>query len=115
MTDILDSIHKRLDAGATSFTKEDVVFLLTAVRLADLGQQIVSLARQLIVAERERDEAKSRASRQYEKLAEIRIMADKATGIDRSKNDERPSGAVGAVRVLVERYEALKADVLAEE
>lgn len=41
---------------------------------------------------------------QFHKLRVIREMADLATGIDRSNNDPRPSGALGAVQVLVDRY-----------
>lgn len=45
---------------------------------------------------------------QYADLQSIREIADRATGIDRSKDDPRPPGAVGAVKVLVERFNALK-------
>jgi hypothetical protein len=41
---------------------------------------------------------------QFHQLRVIREMADLATGIDRSKNDPRPSGALGAVQTLIERW-----------
>lgn len=45
---------------------------------------------------------------QYRMLSEIRELADQATGIDRSRNDKREPGALGAVKALVAALNAEK-------
>jgi hypothetical protein len=46
-------------------------------------------------------------AQQFVALQEIRQLCDRATGIDRNKGDARESGALGAVRALVGRYQEL--------
>lgn len=45
---------------------------------------------------------------QFATLVNIRTLADRATGTDRSQGDPRESGALGAVKLLVERFEDLR-------
>ena len=54
--------------------------------------------------------------RQFQHLQAIRIMADAATGIDRSQQDAREPGALGAVKALVDAFaerQSFRSDVLA--
>lgn len=55
------------------------------------------------------DNVEARRS-QFSMLKAIREAADTATGIDRGQNDPRPSGAIGAVKLLVEKFNEVKAD-----
>jgi hypothetical protein len=43
---------------------------------------------------------------QFAQLQAIRTLADEATGTDRAKGDQRESGALGAVKLLIERLRA---------
>jgi hypothetical protein len=47
---------------------------------------------------------------QLQMLTEIRRLADEATGIDRSRGDEREPGALGAVKRLTEALQTARAE-----
>jgi hypothetical protein len=65
---------------------------------------IAWLKNQLEAALARQAELEARVSKQLADLTAIREMADHATGIDRANGDPREPGALGAVKVLVERF-----------
>lgn len=71
------------------------------------------LREEIRALKRENRDLYRRNQGQARMLAQIRVAADKATGVDRSRNEPRGkknlAGAEGAVTYLIERYEALGA------
>jgi hypothetical protein len=90
----LEHIEQMIAHSGTIFGKD----IFVAYKLLEsFVAEIEYMQRTLAESEQARRE-------QFHQLRVIREMADLATGIDRSKNDPRPSGALGAVQTLIERW-----------